>query len=102
MGKFHAICPGRHDVPPTWPAASSLRTGRCIAEHFRPQKEAPLGHHNFPSLHPAANGDEITTQGAHLHGACEKLPLFVRGGDKDELTLTNGLHSGAWDYDSAF
>src|SRR5687768_6915436 len=82
--------------------ASSLRTGRGVAEPFRPQEKAPLGYHDFPGLHTAANGDEIATQRTCLHGACEKRPLLVRSGDKDDLTLADGLHSATWEHDNAF
>ena len=45
---------------------------------------------------------KVTTQRTYLHKACEKLPLLVWGGDKDDLPLADSLHGAAWDYDGVF
>src|SRR5262245_12413304 len=82
-------------------SVSFLRTAGSVAEHFGPQEEAPLGHHDLSGLYPTPNGDAVATQRPHLHRAGDKLPLLVRGRDEDDLTLADGLHGSAWDDHSA-
>src|SRR5436190_24258881 len=89
-------------MPERLALTSSLRTGRGVTEHFRPQEETPLGHHDLPGLYPAPNGDAVATQRPHPHGACDKLPLLIWGRDEDDLPLADGLHRAAWEHDSAF
>src|SRR5437763_15633621 len=88
-------------MPERLALTSSLRTGRGVTEHFRPQEETPLGHHDLPGLYPTPNGDAVATQRPHLHGACDKLPLLVRGRNEDDLPLADSLHGSAWNYHSA-